>query len=66
MSKTWLVSQGRIYDIERSGEYIWAPKQTKDGAERFYWNNLTKVSEGDIILHYFQNADFNISSIISS
>ncbi len=52
MNITWLVTQGRTYDIERKGGYIWAPKHTKEGAEKFFWNNLTRVTPGDIIIHY--------------
>ena len=52
MSNTWLVSQGRNYEIERNGKYIWAPKCAEDGTEKFFWTNLTKLMPGDIIIHY--------------
>ncbi|MBR1729112.1 MAG: hypothetical protein IJ728_06255, partial [Selenomonadaceae bacterium] len=51
-STTWLVSQGRNYEIERNGKYIWAPKCAEDGTEKFFWTNLTKLMPGDIIIHY--------------
>ena len=52
MIKSWFVSQGKAYDTERDGGYIMAPKKRQDGAERSYWSNLTKVSEGDLIINY--------------
>lgn len=52
MSSTWLVTQGRNYTAERNGGYIWAPKRAKDGSERFFWTNITKINQGDIIIHY--------------
>ena len=52
MIKSWFVSQGKNYDVERSGGYLMAPRCRADGAERSFWTNITKVNPGDLIIHY--------------
>ena len=52
MIKSWFVSQGKNYDKEFEGGYILAPKRRRDGAERFFWQNMTKVTPGDLIFFY--------------
>jgi len=49
----WWVNQGKTYAAERDGGYIWAPQRTKTGASPYYfWENVSRVSAGDIIFHY--------------
>ncbi len=54
MSKTnvFFAAQGAVYEIQRDGGYLWAPKKNKSGAPMFYWENLTHVEAGNIIIHY--------------
>ena len=52
MIKSWFVSQGKNYDEECKGGYILAPVRRRDGAERFFWDNLAKVQPGDLIIFY--------------
>ena len=52
MIKSWFVSQGKNYDEECKGGYILAPIRRKDGAERFFWDNMTKVQPGDLMIFY--------------
>lgn len=35
---TYLVFQGDTYDEERTGQFIWAPKYTKDGRTMHHWD----------------------------
>ena len=50
-SMTYLVFQGDTYNEERTGQFIWAPKYTKDGRTMHHWNRLMDVREGDVIFH---------------
>lgn len=48
----WWVNQGKTYQTERKGEFVWAPKQSSNGRTFFHWKNVHKVKQGDIIVHY--------------
>lgn len=49
----FFAAQGTTYEIERDGGYLWAPQRNRnDGPPMFYWETLTHVSAGNIILHY--------------
>lgn len=48
---TYLVFQGDTYNEERTGQFIWAPKFTKDGRTMHHWERLLDVREGDVIFH---------------
>jgi conserved domain protein len=48
---TYLVFQGDTYDEEMRGEFIWAPKFSKDGRTMYHWDRLMDVREGDVIFH---------------
>lgn len=48
----WWVNQGRTYNAERRGSYIWAPQRGKDGQKIFHHVNVSKVKGGDVIFHY--------------
>jgi hypothetical protein len=47
----YLVFQGNTYDEEMRGEFIWAPKFSKDGRTMHHWDRLMDVREGDVIFH---------------
>lgn len=47
----YLVFQGDTYNEERIGQFIWAPKFTKDGRTMHHWDRLLDVKEDDIIFH---------------
>ena len=48
---TYLVFQGDTYNEEKTGQFIWAPKYTKDGRTMHHWDRLMNVREGDVIFH---------------
>ncbi len=52
MIKSWFVSQGKTFETECKEGYLEAPRCRRDGAERSYWTNITKVNKGDLIIHY--------------
>lgn len=45
----FLVFQNKTFNKERVGSYLWAPQKTKAGLEKFFWSNMKKVKQGDII-----------------
>ena len=49
--KTYYVFQGKTFDSESRGGYIWAPISNKSGHSVHHWELLTDVRAGDIILH---------------
>lgn len=48
---TYLVFQGTTYMEERMGQFIWAPKYTKDGRTMHHWDRLMDLRAGDVIFH---------------
>lgn len=49
--KTYYVFQGKTFESESRGGYIWAPISGKSGQSLHHWELLTDVRAGDIILH---------------
>ena len=47
---TFIVFQGGTFKEESEGQYIWAPKYDSNGRSLHYWESLTDVREGDIII----------------
>jgi len=50
----WWVCQGHSYQKGKSGGFIWAPILGKDGKPRTYWDSMSYVKQGDIIINYAQ------------
>lgn len=50
-ARIFYVFQGKTFERECRGGYIWAPKTNKTGSSIHHWNRLREVREGDIILH---------------
>ncbi len=65
-SLTYLVFQGDTYNEEMTGQFIWAPKYTKDGRTMHHWNRLMDVREGDVIFHCSNGYIQAISRVKSS
>lgn len=51
-TSVWWVNQGRTYQAEKNGGYIWAPKKSSSGTTFDHHRNVSRVSVGDVILHY--------------
>lgn len=49
--KTYYVFQGKTFDSESRGGYIWAPISNPSGQSFHHWDRLTDIQAGDIILH---------------
>jgi putative restriction endonuclease len=52
----WIVYQGNSWDRARQGGYLWAPKKGKKGQTQAYWENMDRVSPGDLIFCGVDNA----------
>ena len=47
----YLVNQGKTYQYERAGSYIWSPKLNKAGGQNRGYNLMKSVRKGDFIIH---------------
>ena len=48
----WWVNQNQTYDHEVGGGYLWSPKRNKNGARNQFYENMTRVQPGDVVLSY--------------
>lgn len=48
----WVVNQGKTFEDEFSGGYLWAPITNKAGHQSTYYTNVTKVKKGDVIFSF--------------
>lgn len=62
----WWVAQGASYNEERDYGIILAPQKTKAGSTMAFWDNVTRVVPGDIVLHYANSNIRAVSEAISS
>ena len=54
------VFQGETYREERTGGYVWSPQNNKSGGANAGYTTMTKIRQGDFILH---NSNGKIVSI---
>jgi hypothetical protein len=52
----WWVNQNQTWRHEIFGEYLWAPQFGADGRRRVFWDNMTLLERGDIVLSHFDGA----------
>ena len=62
----WWVNQGSTWRHEIPGEYLWAPKVDKRGRRQVFWDNMTLLEAGDIVLSYFGSALQYAGVVVSS
>lgn len=48
----WWVNHKQTYSEEVGGNFIWSPKVNSDGSRSPYYDNLPRVSPGDIVFSY--------------
>ncbi|MBU8922233.1 MAG: HNH endonuclease [Bacteroidales bacterium] len=61
----WWVNQNQTYKHEVEGGYLWSPKLKKNGHRSHSYDNMTKVSPGDIVFS-FKGARIPAIGIIQS
>lgn len=52
MPSYWWVNQGRTYEIQRAGGYLFASSASGSGKEVPSWEELKKFLPGDVVFHY--------------
>lgn len=62
----WWVNQGKTYEAERAGGYIWAPEHTKGGVRAAHHQAVRRVQPGDLIVHYSVGAIRAIGRAVSA
>lgn len=58
--KFWWVNQGKSYEIEHAGNFMWSPKKEKSDRRNQAYENMKLISPGDFIFSHF---DKNVSVI---
>jgi putative restriction endonuclease len=48
----WWVSHNKTYESEVGGGYLWSPKTNSDGGYNRSYDNMTKVSRGDLVISF--------------
>jgi putative restriction endonuclease len=48
----WWVNQGGTYKHEVPGGYMWSPQRNNNGSYSQYYENMTRVEPGDVVLSY--------------
>ncbi|MFM2607600.1 HNH endonuclease signature motif containing protein [Vibrio chagasii] len=61
----WWVSQNQSYKEEFEGGYMWSPKLQKDGKTNNSYENMTRVSPGDIVFSFKSTKLYSIGVIQS-
>lgn len=56
MQRFWWVNHSQTSTEELDGGYIWSPKREANGARSQFYDNLARVSPGDLILSYANGA----------
>lgn len=48
----WWVNQNQTYKHEVKGGFLWSPKRNKNGGRNRFYDNMTQVSAGDLVLSF--------------
>lgn len=51
-SAFWWVNQNQTFIHERQGGYMWSPKKKSNGGKNKFYDNMIKVSPGDIVFSF--------------
>ena len=49
MTKFWWVNQGKTYEVEVTGGFLWSPKTNRNKAKNQFYENMRLVKPGDIV-----------------
>ena len=52
----WWVNQNQTWREEIFGEYLWSPKLDAKGRHTHFYDNMTRLRRGDIVLSHFNGA----------
>jgi hypothetical protein len=48
----WWVNQGQTYEFEVDGDFLWSPKESRDGSRNKFYDNMTELNPGDLVFSY--------------
>lgn len=48
----WWVNQNQTYEHEVGGGYLWSPKTNQNGGRNQFYDNMTQVQQGDVVLSF--------------
>lgn len=48
----WWVNQNQTYEHEIKGDYMWSPKQNRNGARNQFYENMRLVEPGDVVFSF--------------
>jgi hypothetical protein len=48
----WWVNQNQTYDHEVPGGYLWSPVKRSDNAKNYFYDTMTHVRPGDVVLSF--------------
>lgn len=48
----WWVNQNQTYKHEVKGGFLWSPKANRDGRKNKFYDNMTEVMPGDLVLSF--------------
>ena len=51
----WWVNHKQTFKQEFEGGYMWSPKKMSNGGSSHFYNNMKKVSAGDIVFSFANN-----------
>ena len=52
MMRYWWVNQNQTYKHEVQGGFLWSPKVNRNGRRNQFYDNMTLVSPGDVVLSF--------------
>ena len=52
VNRVWWVNQGKTYNQERDGGYLWAPTVTKTGRPVAHHTAVSHLRPSDVVIHY--------------
>jgi 5-methylcytosine-specific restriction enzyme B len=62
----WWVNQGRTWEQERRGGYIWAPTHDPTGSRKIFWTRVLDVEPGDRLVSYVRGSVVAIGTALTS
>jgi 5-methylcytosine-specific restriction enzyme B len=61
----WWVNQGKTWEQERRGGYLWAPTHAPNGQTKNFWTRMLDVREGDRIVSYVRGSVVAVSTAVA-
>jgi hypothetical protein len=63
--KYWWVNHKQTFKQEVNGGYMWSPKKMSNGGKSHFYDNMNRVSTGDIVFSFASNRIQAVGTVIS-